>query len=113
VRFSHSRKSKSPKELDPVSKAVAEDKGRNYRQKTFVNALKNGPGNVKVDDKPMSMSYSPPREKFSNQRLHYLIDEILAIEIALRGHQICHVKTHSPPNNRKHEFWCLKIRSHS
>jgi hypothetical protein len=50
---------------------------------------------VKVDDKPMSMWYSPHREKFGNQRLHYLIDEILAIENALRGHQICHVKTRS------------------
>jgi hypothetical protein len=45
VRFSHGRKSKSPKGLDPVSKAVAEDEGGNYRQKTFVNALKNEPGN--------------------------------------------------------------------
>jgi hypothetical protein len=59
VRFSHGRKAKSLKVLDPVSEAVAEDEGGNYRQKTFVNALKNGPGNVKVDDKPMSMSYSP------------------------------------------------------
>jgi hypothetical protein len=60
VLFSHGRKSKSPNGLDPVSKAIAEDEGWNYRQKTFVNALKNEPGNVKVDDKPMSISYSPP-----------------------------------------------------
>jgi hypothetical protein len=45
VRFSHGRKAKSPKGIDPVSKAVAEDEGWNYRQKAFVNALKNGPGN--------------------------------------------------------------------
>jgi hypothetical protein len=45
VRFSHGRKAKSPNGLDPVSKAVAEDEGGNYRQKTFVNALKNGRGN--------------------------------------------------------------------
>jgi hypothetical protein len=67
VRFSYSRKAKSPKRLDPVSKAVAEDEGGNYRQKTFVNALKNGPGNIKVDDKPMSMSYSPPRKVWQSK----------------------------------------------
>jgi hypothetical protein len=38
------------------------------------------PAIVKVDDEPMSTWPSPHREKFGNQRLHYLIDEILAIE---------------------------------
>jgi hypothetical protein len=63
------------------------------------------PAIVKMDDKAMSMWYSPHREKFGNQRLDYLIDELLAIETALRDHQICHVKTRSPPNNREREFW--------
>jgi hypothetical protein len=62
------------------------------------------PAIVKVDDKPMSIWYSPHWEKFGNQRLHYLINEILAIETALRNHEICHVKTRSPPNNSEHEF---------
>jgi hypothetical protein len=86
-----------------VSKAVAEDEGANYLQKTFVSALKMDPIIVKVHYKPRSVWYFL-REKFGNQRFHYLIYEILSVETALRSHQVFHVKIRNHLNNRNHEF---------
>jgi hypothetical protein len=79
-------KAKSLIVLDPVSKAIAEHGGGNFRQKTFVCGLKNGRAVIKMHDKPRSVWHSPTREKFGNQRLHNLINEVLAVEIALRDH---------------------------